>query len=153
MADIVLQKDILDLTQEVAASAYVSATAGGAGNNVAVTGLTIDRVALNVPRSVAFCIAFQASLSASQTLSILAPLIQHSPDGVTWTTLTTPTTPGVVSTGAATNHGAVRIGADLSAAYRYVRLNWTPDLSASGTDTAEIIATALFAGTNHVPAP
>lgn len=156
MPDIAFQKDILDVTQEVIASAYVAATAGGAGNNTAVTGLTIDRYAQNMPLSAAFCIAYQAALSAGFTLSILSPVVQHSPDGSTWSTFASPTAPGVVATGpagGATMHGTVRLGVDLDQAYRYVRLNWTPDLSNTVTDTLSAIATAVLSGTNHVPAP
>ncbi len=156
MADIVLQKDIADLTQSVAASAHTTATAGGAGNNVAVTGLTIDRIALNVPLSAAFGIAYEAVLGASNTLSINAVTVAHSPDGTTWTTFSTPVAPGVVATGptgGGTVRGVVRVGADLTSAYRYVRFNWTPDLSAASTDTVAALAHATFAGTAHVPAP
>jgi hypothetical protein len=47
--DQVTMRDLVDVTAGAIASAYTHATAGGAGNNTAVTGLTIDRDSYGVP--------------------------------------------------------------------------------------------------------
>ena len=41
MSDMVLQKNLAQLITPRLASAFTNVTAGGAGNNVAVTGLTL----------------------------------------------------------------------------------------------------------------
>ena len=45
MADIVTQHSMAELLTAKIASAFTAATAGGTGDNTAVTGLTIDRFA------------------------------------------------------------------------------------------------------------
>ena len=161
MADMVLQHDIVDLTAAAPASALVNVTAGGAGNNVAVNGLTIDRYNYGVATTVAFDLVFQATMAANDTLSITAAKVEDSADGVNWATFQpmpgpTVTAPGVVATGAAgggTSQGVVRFGVGLRMARRYVRFDFTPVLSAANTDTAAILAHATFAGFDRLPNP
>ena len=152
MADIVLAKNVGSLIALVAASAAVTATAGGTGDATAVTGASIDRASHKMPLSAAFGIAFETVLSASATLSITSAKLQHSADGSTWADFLTFDAPGVVATGAGTVDGIVKLDADVSTANRYLRLVWTPDLSASGTDTLKAQALAVLAGGNVLPA-
>lgn len=159
MADIVQQLDLLDLTAGAPASAFVYAVAGAASNNASAVGVTLDRYQFGMPLTAVFGLASQATLGANNTLSVNTVVMQHSADGATWTTYqpgATPvvTAPGVVSTGP-TGGGTVlalnRFGVDLRMAQRYVRLNFTPTLSAANTDTANLVALATFGGFDRLP--
>lgn len=131
------------------ACGLASATAGGTGDGTAVTGATIDRAGFGSAQLVA---AYKASLTADKTLSIAAE-IQDSADGTNWNTATALYTSTVVETGVATNKvGEKRTNIDLSGYARYVRVNFTPDLSNSGTDTAIVAATLVLGGATTLPA-
>ena len=111
MADMVTQKDPGNQRKSVIASAFVTATAGGSGDNTAVTGLTLDRVSLGVGNTALFRINWEAVLAQAATLTLGSVGVQHSDDGSTWATYTPPTgaltDPGVVGTGP-TGGGTVR---------------------------------------------
>lgn len=171
---LLLGKDFFDLSLAINAAAKTSLVAAGSGDNVQVVGLTIDRENLTVngtiatytnlvPIGVVFELLYDATLQATQTLSISAVEVDHSPDGTTWTTFLTqasavkPTNwqpAGVVDTGAgggSTQRGVARYGLDIKGAQRYIRIKFTPDLSASGTDVAEIMVCATFTGFDELP--
>lgn len=143
-----------DINSEIAvrrATANVAATAGGAGDNTAVTGVIIDRAALGWAESVVVAIPFTTTLAASQTLSVNWTL-QHGEDVNLSDAATLATSgPAVVATGVGTVAGTVEAGVSLRGARRYVRLNFTPDLSAGGTDTAALSSVLVFAGANRLP--
>lgn len=128
--------------------------AAGAGDNAAVTGIIIDRAALGWPRSVVVAFPFNATLAAAATLS-LAATVQHGDaanlsDAATFGSLAG----GVIATGGdggSTEAGQVELPLDLAGAKRYVRVNYTPDLSAGSTDTARLAAVAAFGGANRLP--
>lgn len=172
MNPLLIAKDFGSMSIAVPASAHVSATAGGAGNNVAVTGTTIDRETLQpygagatysnvVPIGARFLLFYDASITATKTLSIGTVQVQHSSDGTTWTTLwdqsgaaalTEPSgwpASGVVAT--ATGQGVLSYAADLTGANRYVRFNFTPDLSNTATDTVTLAAISVLSGMGEVP--
>lgn len=160
MNTIVWAKDLLSITFARIASAITSLTAGGAGDNTAVTGLALDLQTLGRPQSLVLEWTFQAVLAAAATLQIKTLVIEDSADNSAWATYVPPkpdaalAAPGVVATGpggGGTVRGVSRIGVNLTAARRYVRFTWTPDLSAANTDTAIVVATATFAGTDRVP--
>jgi hypothetical protein len=126
-----------------------SATAAGTGDNTAVTGATIDRLGYN---SAKVAIAYKTSLTADKTLSF-AVEYQESSDGTTWDTAVALQTATVAETGAKTNEvGEVTFDVDLSGLKRYVRFNFTPDLSHSGTDTVVCACTAILGGAVELPA-
>lgn len=177
MNPLLIGKDLADMTISVAASAHVAATAGGSGDNTAVTGLTIDREALTpygagpsysnaAPIGAIFLVHYEAALGAGNTLTLKAALVQDSADGTNWSTIydqtgaTAPVPPawpaaGVVDTGAtggSTQRGCVAFGTDIQRARRYVRFEFTPDLSATTTDTANLAAVAVLSGYGEVPA-
>jgi hypothetical protein len=169
-------KNLDSITLSVAASAYVASTAGGSGDNTLVTGLTIDRLNLtpngakgtipNVsPFGAMFLVSYEAALAAAATLSIVAAKVEDSADGTTWATIyditgsaapVPPTWPaaGVVDTGGtggSTQRGVVTFMTDIKKARRYVRFDFTPDLSATGTDTGKFIVSAVLSGIDEVP--
>lgn len=132
-------------------SAFVSATAGGAGDNTSVNGTSIDRQAIGLPLAAVLTLYFAATLASNQTLSITALKVQDSADGSTWADYKTLSAPGAVLS--ATGSGQSRASVGLSTARRYVRVVFTPDLSASGTDTANVVAGWALTGFNELPSP
>lgn len=154
MGDIVQQHNIGALVKPALASAFVSATAGGAGDNTAVTGATVDRLdpaTGALAGSVRFSVLWSAVLAATKTLTLKTVKIEQSSDGTNWdsTAYATFTDPGVVATGAtggSTEKGVTNFDADLADAKRYVRLDFTPDLSNTATDTASLVAAAILGG-------
>lgn len=153
MTDFALQKNVDALITQRIASVFATATAGGAGNNTQVTGITIQRSLIGMPMNAAPTIYYETTLSAGKTLSFTSVLVEHSPDGSSWSTLQTLTAPGVVQTGALTNQtGQVSFNVDLTAANDYVRFDFTPSLSNTATDTVTAVAEMSFAGADRLPA-
>jgi hypothetical protein len=145
-------RDIGSLIALRRAAANTAVTAAGAGDNTLVTGVTLDRAAMGWPESAVVCIPYTATLSAAATLSIGYTVQEgqaaNLSDAATLVTL--PLT--VVATGAGTIAGEVEVNVSLRGAGRYVRVNFTPDLSAGATDTAALSAVIAFGGANRVPA-
>lgn len=129
-------------------SNYVGAaslTAGGTGDATAVTGATIDR---DDYQSGVLAVAYKAVLTEAKTLA-LAVEVQESSDGSTWDTavaLRASTVAATGDTGGSTETGLVEFDIDLSGYKRYVRFNFTPDLNATGTDTAVVAAVFTLGG-------
>lgn len=125
------------------------ATAAGTGDNTAVTGATIDRLGYE---SAKVTVGYLTTLTADKTLS-LAIAYQESSDGSNWDTAVDLQTATVAKTGAVTAAvGEVSHSLDLRAKKRYIRFNYTPDLSHSGTDTAVTFAVAVLGGAEKMPA-
>lgn len=171
MAD---RNDHASLVTLVMGAAYTLATAGGGGDNTAVTGTTLNRRSLyqngslgtlttNLPHYAVFAIAYEAILAAAATLTIKDVLVEHSTDGSNWTTFASQAaTPrpngwpaaGVVDTGGAggsTQRGVVKFGISLIGANQYVRMKFTPDLSAANTDTAKLMLVVEFSAYSELP--
>lgn len=126
-----------------------TATAAGTGDATAVTGATIDRLGFGSAKVV---VSWKTSLTASQTLS-LAIAYQDSADGSTWNTAVAIQAATVMATGALTNSvDEVQFSLDMTSLARYVRINFTPDLSHSGTDTAVVGAVLILGGADTLPA-
>lgn len=138
------------------ASAVAAVTAGGAGDNTAVTGVIIDRAALGFPQSCVAVIPFTTTLGATNTLSLAATVQSGEAANLSDATTLASRANGVIATGPAgggTVTGEIEIDVNLSGAGRYVRLNFTPDLSAANTDTASLgSAVFAFGGAIRLPA-
>lgn len=153
---IVQSKNIAALITNRIASAQVSATAGGAGNNVAVTGLVIQRSLLGTPNSAAVSVLFEAVLGATDMLSLINVVVQDSADGIIFVNFATFTNPGVVATGptgGGTVRGETTLAVDLEGARDYIQVDFTPVLSAASVDTAKLVAVMTLAGQDRLPAP
>lgn len=128
-------------------------TAGGSGNNSALTGAAVDRAGLEYPLSCVLATFAEATLQSGQTLTLTTKL-QHSANNSDWADFATEAA-AVVATGPS-GGGAVtathELDVDLSGANEYVRAVVTPDLSASGTDTAVVMAAICFGGEPELPA-
>lgn len=148
-----LMHNVSAFLKALRASDNVSVTAGGAGDNTAVTGQIIDRHANGNPLSLAVAILFQAVLAAAATLTLKTVIVEHGDnsalsDAATFVTLETGTG-SVVATGGGggtTERGQKQYAVDLGGAKRYIRLKYTPDLSAGATDTAQVAAVAICGG-------
>lgn len=153
---IVLQKDVKSLVLPKLATAFTAATAGGSGDDTAITGVTIDRFATSgIPLNAQVVILWTATLAATKTLTLKTVKVQDSADNSNWTDFATFANPGVVATGpggGGTVSGVTEIpGVDLSSARRYVRLVFTPDLNAANTDTATVVGMFNLAGFDRLP--
>ena len=156
MADMVTQKDIASLLTPRLASPFAALAAGGSGNGVVVAGPAIQRSLLGMPRSAALVLAFSATLAAGKTLGLTQVQIQDSADGVTFTTYTTYTDPGVVATGptgGGTVTGQLQLRSQMSGARDFVRVVFTPTLNNTAADTATVAALLVLAGFSRLPAP
>lgn len=139
----------------VRAGANAAATAGGAGDNTAVTGVIIDRAALGWPQSAVFAIPYTTTLAAAATLSLAATVQSGETSNLADATTLASRANSVIATGpggGGTVTGTIEIDVNLSGAGRYVRLNYTPDLSAANTDTAALSSVAVFGGQTRLPA-
>ena len=130
-------------------------TAGGAGDNTAVTGHIVDRFGIGTPQSAVVAIPYSATLAQGETLS-LDYTVQSGAAANLSDAATLLTASDVVlatgPTGGGTVTGTLEIDADLSGAARYVRVNVTPDLSRANTDTAQVGTVWVFGGAERLPA-
>ena len=136
------------------AAASTAATAGGAGDATEVTGVIIDTATLQSRcESLCFTLAATATLAATKTLAVSAKIetgdaanLSDASDLVAAATVLTLTG----ATGGSTETGTAKVGVSLEYAKRYVRIKFTPELSATGTDTAAIQSVALFGGASKL---
>jgi hypothetical protein len=147
-------RSIGDLIKVDRAAANTAVTAGGAGDNTLVTGVIIDRAAIGWPESAVLAIPFTATLAAAATLTI-TPVVQEG-NAANLSDAASLAAPGaqVVATGpvgGGTVTGTYELNLSLRGAGRYVRCNFTPDLSAGATDTAGLSAVLVTGGANRVP--
>lgn len=170
MADIVQNKNIGALIDEAAAFSYLSWTAGGGSDSATWTGISIDREGFatgSLPRSLDAIVFFDTVLASGHTLSITWD-VQHSTNNSSWTDYATESATVVATgiSGGSRQVGKARMtvqstadnpspgpGINLQSAYRYVRLNVLPHLSAPGTDTAVIAGIGVFGGFDQLASP
>jgi hypothetical protein len=133
-------------------------TAAGTGDATAVTGATIDsqitltgkggqgKDIVSKAGAIKFVVQGTSALTAAKTLS-LAVEYQESSDGSSWDTAVALRANAVwnSTTGASTCTN-LEYTLPLASRKRYIRLNYTPDLSHTSTDTAIVSATALLLG-------
>ena len=144
-------RSIGDLIAVRRAAANTAATAGGSGDNTAVTGAILDRAQIGSPQSAVLAIPFTATLASGQTLSIGYSVQEGNAANLSDAAVLATAAPVVVATGPGTVTGTFEVNVPLAGAGRYVRANFTPDLSASGTDTAALSAVMVFGGSDRLP--
>ena len=133
------------------AAANTAATAGGSGDNTAVTGAIIDRAEIGSPQSAVLAVPYTTTLAAGETLSIGYSVQEGNAANLSDAAVLAAADPAVVATGPGTFAGTFEVNVPLAGAGRYVRANFTPDLSASGTDTAALSAVLVFGGSDRLP--
>lgn len=157
MGDIVVQRNIGAEGTLKRLSDHSTAIAGSTGDTTSVTGITIDRAGFgngSLPLSAVMGVVFETTLASGATLS-LGYAVQEGADGTNWSDYQTGTY-AVVATGPS-GGGAVKgqfdVAVNLSSARRYVRINYQPKHSATGTDTSYADAVGFFAGFDRLAAP
>ncbi|MGH6836819.1 MAG: hypothetical protein ACREC9_15055 [Methylocella sp.] len=180
MADFLTQRHIGDLICPKPASALFTQAASAPAQ---LTGTVLDRLAFQgpglMPRTVDLDIWFATAAAAAlnQVLSI-SWILQHAPDGTTFTTFATQAATAYNTAGpSAVLAGIARmtlINADepnvpfggfnlppfiaapslyIGPAQRYLRLLWTPSYAISNADSFSYAVTAVFAGFSTLQAP
>lgn len=133
-------------------AAISSATAAGTGDATEVNGAYIDRQGFS---SLKVVIAYSATLAATQTLSVAANLQDATSSGgagvADYGDAMASAVVATGDTGGSTEFGVVELDFDVSGADQYVRVQYTPDLSASGTDTASLSAVYILGGAQVQP--
>jgi hypothetical protein len=146
-------RNIGDLIKVARVGANIAATAGGTGDNTAVTGAIIDRYEIGTPASAVLAISYTATLAEGETLSVTYTVQEgdqsNLSDAETLATATVVAATG--GTGGSTVTGCLEIDLKTIAGGRYNRVNITPDLSAADTDTAALAAVLVFGGMDRVP--
>jgi hypothetical protein len=132
---------------------YSDAVAGGTGDATEVDGPEFDRLGY---RSCAVYLLYSATLAEDETLSLAANLQDSATTGTGYADYGTALASAVVATGdtgGSTETGATKVGDfDLTTANRYMRLQFTPDLSAANTDTSDVIGVVILGGKDVNPA-
>lgn len=147
-------RSIGDLITVARAAANTDATAGGSGDNTAVTGAIIDRMAIGSPQSAVLAIPYTATLAAGETLSIGYTVEEGQAANLSDAATLETADAAVVATGPSgggTVTGVFEVNVPMAGAGQYVRANFTPDLSASATDTAALSAVLVFGGADRLP--
>lgn len=126
-------------------------TAGGTGDATAVAGVAFDHLPQGEQSYLAgkLLIPYTATLAAGKKLAFTVTE-DESDDGSTYTTavkLKDAVTVATGATGGSTETGIVEIEINLAAKKKNVRYNITPDLDATGTDTARWSAVLVAQGT------
>lgn len=143
-----------DLIVARRASANAAATAGGSGDNTEVVGVIIDRAAIGWPQSCLVVIPFTATLAAADTLSIAWDIDSGDASNLAGADVLEAATATVVAagpSGGGTVTGELTAKVNLAGAGRYLRLNFTPDLSRANTDTAALSSVIVFGGMDRLP--
>lgn len=146
---IALGKNVGAEVKVLTASTPTAVTAGGAGDNSAITGQSVDRDGY---QSCVFAISYVTTLGAAETLKFAAEY-QESSDNSSWGTATSLQAATTAETGLQTaKHGVVEFNLALAGKKRYIRFNQTPDLSRANTDTAVVAGTVTLGGAVTLPA-
>lgn len=133
-------------------AAISTATAGGTGDATEVDGAYIDRQGFD---SLKVLIAYKTTLAQGKTLSIAANLQDATSSGgsgvADFGDAMASAVVGTGGTGGSTETGVVELDFDISGANQYVRVQYTPDMNASGTDTATLAAVYILGGAQVQP--
>lgn len=134
------------------AVAGTDVTAGGSGDGTEVDGAWIDMQDFGSSKIV---IAYTATLADGETLSIAANAQDATDSSGTgaadFGTAYSSTVVATGDTGGSTETGVVELDLDVTEANRYVRVQFTPTMSAATTDTAELAAVYVVGGADRNP--
>lgn len=146
------RKDIGSLIAIRRASVNTAVTAGAGGDATEVVGVIIDRATLGWPESAVLAIPFTATLGAAETLTLAYTVQEGNASNLSDAATLKAAAAAVVATGAGTVNGEFEVSIPLVGAGRYVRFNYTPNLSRANTDTAALSSVVAFGGANRLPA-
>jgi len=125
-------------------------TAAGTGDATKVTGATVDRKSAtdgSLADSALVATLFLAALADTETIAF-AHEVQYSDDNSNWDDAVELEASDVkaTSSGGTNETGIVEFSINLRSQKRYMRVNVTPNLSASGTDTALFATIVALSG-------
>lgn len=147
-----------DIGEEVISrSAFLptTAVAAGTGDATEIDGTSIQRSALgSMYESCKLTIVGNATLSSGLLITLVANL-QDSADGSTWADFGTAlalTTAGTGGSGGDEQQFDIDLDNDIRGAKDYLRVQVTPNLTHTGTDTAILAGTIVFGGASENPA-
>jgi hypothetical protein len=126
-------------------------TAGGNGDNTKITGQYFDRAGYD---SMVLAIAAFANLTNTKLLTFAVEMVE-SDDHSTWSSpaeVVQAATTLLIATSSTVFWGSTQIAVDLKSRKKYVRFDITPNLDASGTDTALWTAVGVLGGAQILPA-
>lgn len=150
-----LGRDLAAEIHAVFSAASASATAAGAGDNTPVVGAVIDLNSLPTRfESLVYVLTATAALTEDKTLTVTAKVETSDNSNMSDDMDVIPLDTVIVLTGGdsgTTEYGTAKLGISTEYLRRYVRLTFTPDLSASGTDTANVQSVAIFSGAAKLP--
>lgn len=131
-------------------------TAGGTGDATEVNAAWIGRNAdSGIANSMKVIVSYSASLAAGATLTFAGNMQDATAIGGTgaadYGAAFAATVAATGATGGSTETGTFEIDVDLAGAREFVRAQITPNLSASGTDTASWNVTYVFFGDQRHP--
>lgn len=145
-------KDIGSHLNAVIAHSGGVIVAGGGADGAEVNGDLIDTQGFD---SGVLLIAYEAALASSKTLTVAVQL-QHGDDSdagdIEDLAATYDVTSRVLTEAETATKGVLAIDIDVSRIKRYFRVQVTPTLSASGTDTAEVTSVLVLGGASDLPA-
>ena len=150
-------KDMGAYFKPVRAGAEVDGTAASTGDNTEVDGSWIDMQGFE---GLEFIWSYTAALGSGETLDMIAN-VQDADDisgtgaadvSTDYLSALASTTIATGESGGSTETGAYSLGIDTTMCKRYVRVQWTPNLSASGTDTFKIVPLYVQTGAKYPPA-
>lgn len=130
---------------------HADVTAGGAGDAAEVSSGYIDRQGYD---SCKVIIAYEATLADTETIAVAANLQDASDSSGTAVADYGPALASAVqatSDGGGVESGVVELDFDLTGAKQFIRLQFTPDLSAANTDTANVTGVVVLGGAENQP--
>ena len=133
----------------------VAAVAAAGTDNVKVTSVAIDRVdptTGGMANSAVLAFHYTPGLSAGETLSLTVSVLHDDASGGSYASSVAVLPKAIIKTGASTAADVYTINLDLSGYKRYLKIETTPDLGASGTDTVRGGTTLTLMGFDVQPA-
>ena len=136
------------------ALAEETVTAGSGGDGVAINGVEIDTDAFPTRfNNITVLVPCEAVLGDGETATVVAKIQTREESDGNWVDIAGAEAQIVLIGGAGgtTERSVLKVGADMAFAERRLRIEVTPTLSASATDTAAVSASAVFAGAEALP--
>lgn len=122
----------------------MSITAGAGSDNIAYSSAEFDTAMYN---TMLIMVSGEATLAEGETLKVTVKVTESATSGGSFTdaeTLATTATIATGGSGGSTEDGVVAYTVDISQYARYQIVEVTPDLSASGTDTATLVSSIIL---------
>lgn len=138
------------LIKAVPAFDPTTVTAGGALDNVLQAGIVLDRNDFSAVALSAKLAVILKTFSLGPATATFTPLVKDSADGVTFAAFGSAVAAVVKNTdGTYVEEVDFQIGG----ARRFLRIDWTCDLSAGSVDTCTVAGVLILGGFAEVPAP